>query len=130
MGTKIECFESIANAPKAGGPYSPVVRAGNLVFLSGQVGIDPETSQMVGPGIHEQTEQVLKNLKAVLAGMGLSFKDVVKTVIFLTDISNFQTVNTIYANALEGHKPARSTIGVAALPAGAIVEIEMIAVAG
>jgi 2-iminobutanoate/2-iminopropanoate deaminase len=130
MGTKIECFETIENAPKAAGPYSPAVRAGNLVFLSGQVGLHPETSQLVGPGIHEQAEQVLKNLKAVLAGMGLTFKDVVKTVIFLTDISNFQTVNEIYSNALEGHKPARSTFGVAALPAGAIVEIEMIAVAG
>lgn len=130
MGTNIECFESITNAPKAVGPYSPVVRAGNLVFLSGQVGIHPETSQLVGAGIQEQTEQVLKNLQTVLAGVGLSFKDVVKSVIFLTDLSNFQTVNKIYGEALHGHKPARSTIQVSALPLGAIVEIEMIAVAG
>ena len=81
-------------------------------------------------GIQEQTEQVLKNLKTVLAGVGLSFKDVIKTVIFLTDLSHFQTVNKIYGDALEGHKPARSTIQVSALPLGAIVEIEMIAVAG
>jgi 2-iminobutanoate/2-iminopropanoate deaminase len=130
MGTTIECFESIANAPKAVGPYSPAIRAGNLVFLSGQTGTNPETSQLAGPGIHEQTEQVLKNLQTVLAGVGLSFKDVVKTVIFLTDLSHFQTVNKIYGDALEGHKPARSTVQVSALPLGAIVEIEMIAVAG
>jgi len=100
------------------------------VFLSGQVGLNPETSQLVGAGIQEQTEQVMKNLKTVLAGVGLSFKDVIKTVIFLTDLSNFQTVNKIYGDALEGHKPARSTIQVSALPLGAIVEIEMIAVVG
>ena len=130
MTKKIECFEAISGAPKAVGPYSPAVRTGNLVFLSGQVGLNPETSQLVGSGIEEQTEQVMMNLKTVLAGVGLSFKDVVKSVIFLTDLSNFQTVNKIYGERLEGHKPARSTIQVSALPLGAIVEIEMIAVAG
>jgi len=128
MAGKIECFESIPGAPKAVGPYSPVVRVGNLVFLSGQVGLNPETSQLVGAGIEEQAKQVLNNLKSVLAGVGLSFKDVAKSVIFLTDLSNFQTVNKIYGDALEGHKPARSTIQVSALPLGAIVEIEMVAV--
>jgi 2-iminobutanoate/2-iminopropanoate deaminase len=83
--------------------------------------------QLVGAGIEEQTKQVLKNLSAVLAGLGLSFKDVVKTTIFLTDLANFQTVNKIYGDALEGHKPARSTFQVSGLPLGAIVEIEMIA---
>lgn len=130
MTKKIECFEALSGAPKAVGPYSPAVRTGNLVFLSGQVGLNPETSQLVGSGIEEQTEQVMMNLKTVLAGVGLSFKDVVKSVIFLTDLSNFQTVNKIYGERLEGHKPARSTIQVSALPLGAIVEIEMIAVAG
>jgi 2-iminobutanoate/2-iminopropanoate deaminase len=129
MSKKIECFEAISGAPKAVGPYSPAVRTGDLVFLSGQVGLNPETSQLVGAGIEEQTEQVMTNLKTVLAGVGLSFKDVVKSVIFLTDLSNFQTVNKIYGERLEGHKPARSTIQVSALPLGAIVEIEMIAVA-
>jgi 2-iminobutanoate/2-iminopropanoate deaminase len=128
MTKSIECFEAIPGAPKAVGPYSPVVRAGNLVFLSGQVGLNPETSQLIGAGIEEQTEQALKNLKSVLAGVGLSFNSVVKTVIFLTDLSNFQTVNKIYGERMEGHKPARSTIQVSALPLGAIVEIEMIAV--
>lgn len=130
MSKKIEYFEAIDGAPKAVGPYSPVTRAGTMVFLSGQLGINPETSQLVGPGIEEQTEQVLKNLKAVLAGVGLSFKDVVKTVIFLTDLSHFQAVNKIYGERLEGSKPARSTIQVAALPLGGIVEIEMVAIAG
>ena len=129
MTKAIQCFETIPGAPKAVGPYSPAVRVGNLVFLSGQVGLNPETSQLVGAGIEEQTEQVLKNLETVLAGVGLSFKDVVKSVIFLTDLSNFQTVNKIYGERLAGHKPARSTIQVSALPLGAIVEIEMIAVA-
>ena len=130
MTKKIEYFDTINGAPKAVGPYSPVVRACNLVFLSGQLGINPETSQLVGPGIEEQTEQVLKNLKTVLGGVGLSFQDVVKTVIFLTDLSHFQAVNKIYGERLEGCKPARSTIQVAALPLGGIVEIEMVAVAG
>jgi 2-iminobutanoate/2-iminopropanoate deaminase len=130
MSKKIEYFDTINGAPKAVGPYSPVVRAGNMVFLSGQLGINPETSQLVGPGIEEQTEQVLKNLKTVLAGVGLSFRDVVKTVIFLTDLSHFQAVNKIYGERLEGCKPARSTIQVAALPLGGIVEIEMVAIAG
>lgn len=129
MTTNLKCFESLPGAPKAVGPYSPAVRVGTMVYLSGQVGLNPETSQLVGQDIESQTEQVLKNLKAVLAGTGLSFKNVVKTVIFLTDLSHFQTVNKIYGERLEGHKPARSTIQVSALPLGAIVEIEMIAVA-
>jgi 2-iminobutanoate/2-iminopropanoate deaminase len=93
------------------------------------VGLNPETSQLAGADIESQTEQALKNLQTVLAGVGLSFKQVVKSVIFLTDLSNFQTVNKIYGERLEGHKPARSTIQVSALPLGAIVEIEMIAIA-
>lgn len=128
MNSKVTCYETIPGAPKAVGPYSPAARAGAMVFLSGQVGLNPESGQLVGPGIEEQTAQVLKNLKTVLAELGLSFKDVVKTTIFLTDLANFQTVNGLYAAALEGHKPARSTIQVAALPLGAIVEIEMTAV--
>jgi 2-iminobutanoate/2-iminopropanoate deaminase len=125
----ITCFENIPGAPKAVGPYSPAVRAGDTYYLSGQVGLNPETMQLVGPGIEEQTSQVLGNLKAVLANLGLSFDDVVKTTIFLTDLGNFQTVNKIYGEALGTHKPARSTIQISALPLGAIVEIEMTAVA-
>jgi 2-iminobutanoate/2-iminopropanoate deaminase len=130
MTTEIKCFDSIPGAPKAVGPYSPAVRVGNMVYLSGQVGLHPESSQLVGTDIESQTVQVLENLETVLAGVGLSFKHVVKSVIFLTDLSHFQTVNKIYGERLQGHKPARSTIQVSALPLGAIIEIEMIAVAG
>ncbi|MCX6114327.1 MAG: Rid family detoxifying hydrolase [Proteobacteria bacterium] len=127
MSNAITLYESFPDAPKAVGPYSPAVRAGGMAFLSGQVGLNPQTMQLVGAGIEEQTEQVLRNLLAVLSGMGLAFKDVVKTTIFLTDLSHFQTVNKIYGERLEGHKPARSTFQVSALPLGAIVEIEMTA---
>lgn len=129
MNKSISCFESITGAPKAVGPYSPAVRAGDTYYLSGQVGLNPESMQLVGPGIEEQTVQVLHNLRAVLTHLGLSFEDVVKSTIFLTDLANFQTVNKIYGEALGTHKPARSTIQISALPLGAIVEIEMIAVA-
>lgn len=129
MNKSISCFENITGAPKAVGPYSPAVKAGNTYYLSGQVGLNPESMQLVGPGIEEQTVQVLHNLRTVLSHLGLSFDDVVKTTIFLTDLANFQTVNKIYGEALGTHKPARSTIQISALPLGAIVEIEMIAVA-
>jgi len=128
MTDKIECFQEIANAPKAVGPYSPAVKVGNMYFLSGQVGLNPATGTLIGTDIKSQTEQALANLNAVLNGLGLSFKNVAKSTIFLTDMANFQTVNGIYAAALGDHKPARSTIQVSALPLGAIVEIEMIAV--
>ena len=105
MTTEIKCFDSIPGAPKAVGPYSLAVRIGNMVYLSGQVGLNPESSQLEGKDIESQTEQALKNLKTVLAGVGLSFKHVVKSVIFLTDMSHFQTVNKIYGERLEGHKP-------------------------
>jgi 2-iminobutanoate/2-iminopropanoate deaminase len=129
MSSNITCYDVIPGAPQAVGPYSPATRCGSMVFLSGQVGLNPESGQLVGPGIEEQTSQVLSNLKAVLAELALSFSNVAKTTIFLTDLGHFQTVNRLYAEALQGHKPARSTIQVAALPLGAIVEIEMIAIA-
>ncbi len=128
MSPKLRQIASVPNAPKAVGPYSPAVEAGNLVFLSGQVPIDPATGKLVDGGIEAQIEQVMKNLHAVLAHSGLTFESVAKAVIFLTDLKNFQIVNERYAQALGGHKPARSTIQVAALPLGAQVEIEMIAV--
>lgn len=122
-------FEAIPGAPTAAGPYSLATRVGNTFYLSGQVGLNPETGKLVGPGIEEQTQQVLTNLSVVLAGCGLSFANVAKTTIFLTDIGNFQTVNRLYGERLGGRKPARSTVQVSALPLGAIVEIEMIAIA-
>jgi 2-iminobutanoate/2-iminopropanoate deaminase len=128
MTKKIECFQEIANAPKAVGPYSPAVKVGNMYFLSGQVGLKPATGTLVAADIESQTEQALANLRSVLTGLGLSFENVAKSTIFLTDMANFQTVNSLYGAAFGDHKPARSTIQVSALPLGAIVEIDMIAV--
>ena len=115
------------NAPKAIGPYSQAAQIGNLTFLSGQIPLDPQTGQLVPGGIKEQTEQVLKNISAVLTHVKLDFSHVAKTTIFLTDLSHFQVVNEIYERVLGGAKPARSTIQVAALPRGSLIEIEMIA---
>lgn len=116
-----------SNAPKAIGPYSLAAENNGLVFLSGQIPLNPETGELMAGDITVQTEQVLKNLSAVLAGCGLSFKNVLKSTIFLADLAHFKTVNELYEKALGGVKPARSTIQVAGLPRGALVEIEMIA---
>ncbi len=115
-------------APKAIGPYSQAVVSGNMVFLSGQIPLNPETGKVESDDIIDQTKQVMKNIEAVLASEALTFKNVVKTTIFLTDLGNFQKVNEIYETALNGVKPARSTVQVAALPRGVGVEIEMLAV--
>jgi 2-iminobutanoate/2-iminopropanoate deaminase len=109
------------------GPYSHAVEAGELVFLSGQTPLDPDTGVLVEGGIGEQTAQCLANLKAVLATAGLGFEHVVKVNVFLTDMANFNAMNRIYRDAFQEPYPARSTVGVAALPAGAAIEIEMIA---
>lgn len=114
------------HAPAAVGPYSQAVRAGNLVFLSGQLGLDPE-SGILAEGIEAQTRQVLANMRAVLEASGSNFDQIVKTTIFLSDMGNFATVNAIYAEAFSGMPPARSTVEVAALPLGGLVEIEAIA---
>jgi len=128
MSEKVTCYSEFQNAPKAVGPYSPAAHAGGFVFLSGQIALDPVSGQMIGGDVTAQTRQVLANLQAVLKGLGLTFSDVVKTTIFLTNLEDFQTVNSLYAEALEGHQPARSTIQVSRLPRDAVVEIEMIAV--
>ncbi len=114
------------NAPKPAGPYSQAVRVGDLVFLAGQVGLDPATSKLVAGGITEQTEQTLKNLRAVLQAAGLDFGNVVKTTVFLSDIGNFAAMNAVYAKHLTADPPARSTVQVG-LPKDMLVEIEMIA---
>lgn len=119
-------ISEVPNAPKAVGPYSPAVISGAYTFMSGQIPIDPATGKLCGDGIEEQTEQVLKNIQAVLTHLNKKFSDIVKTTIFLTDLGNFQTVNEIYARWMNGHIPARSTIQVAALPLGSRVEIECI----
>lgn len=113
-------------APAAVGPYVHAVKAGKLVFTSGQIGLIPETG-VLAEGIVAQTEQVLKNLGAVLEEAGLSYEDVIKTTVFLDDINDFATVNEIYAKYFIGDAPARSCVEVAALPKGALIEIEVIA---
>jgi len=119
---------STTAAPAAIGPYSQAVGAGSYLFLSGQIGLDPATAQVVDGGIDAQTRQVMANLSAVLGAAGLSFADVVKTTIFLIDMSDFSAVNAIYGESFEGAPPpARSTVAVAALPRGARVEIDAIA---
>ncbi|MEI3265892.1 Rid family detoxifying hydrolase [Frisingicoccus sp.] len=114
------------NAPAAVGPYVHAVKVGDLVFTSGQIGLIPETG-VLAEGIVSQTEQVLKNLGAVLAEAGLTYSDVIKTTVFLDNIDDFGTVNEIYAKYFTGDAPARSCVEVAALPKGALVEIEVVA---
>jgi len=111
------------SAPPVAGPYSPAVRAGDFVVLAGQVGIGAD-GKVVGGGIGAETRQVLANIRAVLGDCGASWADVARATIFLTDLGNFATVNALYEGAIGAHRPARTTVGVAALPAGAQVEIE------
>lgn len=114
-------------APKAVGPYSQAIVAGNFIFTSGQIPLDPKTQQMVEGDIRVQTERVMDNLAAVLKAAGAGFGDVVKATIFLSDLGDFGTVNEIYGKRFPGNPPARSTVQVAALPKGARIEIELIA---
>ena len=116
-------------APGAIGPYSQAVRAGNLVFASGQIPIDPATGQFVPGGIAEQTEQVLRNLTAVFEGAGLTLKQVIKTTVFLADMDDFTAMNEVYGRFFVERPPARATVEAARLPRDARVEIEAIAVA-
>ncbi len=119
---------STAAAPGAIGPYSQAIEANGFVFVSGQIPLDPAAGALVPGGVEEQAEQSLKNLKAVLAGAGCTLKDVVKTTVFLTDMGAFAAVNAVYAKYFESECPARSAVQVGALPKGALVEIEAIAV--
>jgi 2-iminobutanoate/2-iminopropanoate deaminase len=119
-----------AAAPAPVGPYSQAIRVDGFVFCSGQVGLDPATGKIVEGGVAEQTQQVLDNLAAVLAGADLTLDAIVKTTIFLIDINDFATVNAIYGRRVGTPPPARSTVAVAALPLGARVEIEAVASAG
>lgn len=116
-------------APAAIGPYSQAVRSGNMVFCSGQLGLDSSTGNLVSQDAAEQAEMCLRNLSEVLAAAGLGLGNVVKTTIFLADINDFSRVNEVYGKAFGEMKPARSTVQVAALPRGGKVEIEAIAVA-
>jgi 2-iminobutanoate/2-iminopropanoate deaminase len=120
---------STKSAPAAIGPYSQAVRAGGMVFLSGQIPLDPATGQMIASDITAQTEQVMKNLAAVLEAAGCGFDDVVRTTIYLVDLADFQAVNDAYGRRFVSNPPARATVQVAALPRGARVEIDAIAIA-
>ena len=120
---------STDKAPRAIGPYSQAVRAGGLIFFSGQIPLDPATGELIGKEIAEQTERVMENIAALLEAAGLGFEDVVKSTIYLTDIVDFAVVNEIYGKRFQVEQPARSTVEVKGLPKGAGVEIEVIALA-
>lgn len=114
-------------APGAVGPYSQAIMTDDLVFCSGQVGLDPATGELIPGGVEAETERVIRNLEAILDAAGCTLADVVKTTCFLADISDFATFNGVYARYWPDPPPARSTFGVAALPRGARVEIEAVA---
>ena len=114
------------NAPKAVGPYSPAIQHGDFIFCSGQIGKDPSSDKLV-EGIENQTKQVVKNLEQVLIAAGSSLDKIVKTTIFLADMSDYAKVNEIYGSFFDRNKPARSTVQVAGLPLGALIEIEAVA---
>ncbi len=115
------------NAPKAIGPYSVAIQTENLVFCSGQLGLDPATGELVSADVEAQTRQALTNLKNVLEAAGSSLENVVKTTVFLKDMADFPKMNAVYGEFFASNPPARSTIAVAGLPKGGLVEIEAIA---
>jgi 2-iminobutanoate/2-iminopropanoate deaminase len=117
-----------SNAPNAIGPYSQAVRAGGMLFLSGQIPLDPTTGEMVAGDVAIQTQRVMDNLRQVLAAGGCGFDDVVRSTIYLVDLADFAVVNEVYGRAFRPPFPARATVQVSALPRGALVEIDAIAV--
>lgn len=118
---------STPNAPGAIGPYSQAIQLGDFLFCSGQIALDPATGQVVSGGVKEQTEQVMKNIEAILKAADLKFANVIKTTIFLKDMNDFATVNEIYGKHFPNNPPARSTVAVAGLPRNVSVEIEVLA---
>jgi 2-iminobutanoate/2-iminopropanoate deaminase len=121
---------STGKAPSAIGPYSQGVIAGGILYTAGQIALDPASGKIVEGGIVEQTDRVMQNLQEVLKEAGASWADVVKTTVYLHDLAHFPTVNEIYGRWLDGSRPARSTVQVSALPRGALVEIDAIAIVG
>lgn len=115
------------HAPAAIGPYSQAITSGGFLFTSGQIGLDPATGELAGEDFLSQAVQVLANLRAVLGSAGCDFEDVVKTTIFLADMSDFAAVNELYGETMGAHRPARTTVAAAGLPKDARIEIEMIA---
>jgi reactive intermediate/imine deaminase len=118
------------NAPKAIGPYSQAVQVGNTIYTSGQIPLDPATGELIAGDIDAQARRVFENLRAVIEAAGAGFADVARVGIYLTDLSNFAAVNAVMAEYFQQPYPARSTIGVAALPRGAQVEIDLVLVRG
>ncbi|MBA2643182.1 MAG: hypothetical protein H0U82_09675 [Actinobacteria bacterium] len=116
-----------APGPFQGAPYNQAIRAGDLVFVAGQVGVRLDTGELAGPSVEEQTEQVMRNLAAILEAAGSGLDKLVKTTVFLLDLADFGGMNEVYASHVGDRPPARSTIGIAQLPAGARVEIEAVA---
>jgi 2-iminobutanoate/2-iminopropanoate deaminase len=120
-------FVSTSGAPKAIGPYSQGIKSNGFLFTAGQVALDPDRGELVAGGIREQTTQALENLRAILTAAQSDFSQVVKTTVFLVDMADFTAMNEVYAGVFGNHRPARSTVAVAGLPRGALVEIEVIA---
>ena len=116
-------------APDAIGPYEQAIKANGFVYTAGQIGLEPGTGELVAGGVEEQARRVLDNVTAVLEAAGASWGQVVKTTIYLTDMTNFAAVNTIYEGYLGSAKPARTTVAVAGLPKGALVEVDVVALA-
>jgi 2-iminobutanoate/2-iminopropanoate deaminase len=114
-------------APRAIGPYVQAVSAGGFLFTSGQIGLDPATGELAGGGFDAQARRTFANLGAVLAAAGCGFGDVVKATVFLVDMADFAALNAIYSEAFGGHRPARTTVQVAALPMGGRIEIDLVA---
>lgn len=128
MSIKREIIKT-ENAPAAVGPYSQAVRVGSFIYTAGQIALIPETGQLIEGGIEAQTRQVMQNLVAVLEAAGSNLASVVKTTIYVTNLADFNTINQVYGSFFSSDPPARSTVQVAALPLGANVEIEVVALA-
>lgn len=118
---------NVSSAPAAIGPYCHAMKAGNLLFCSGQTPLDPKSMQLVGTTIEDQTRRVLENLSIVLAGVGLTLKNIVKTTVYIKNMDDFGGMNNVYEEMFQGHKPSRTTISIKQNPLDALVEIECIA---
>ena len=127
MATKDVISTDRAPGPFQGAPYNQAIRVGELVFVAGQLGISRESGELVGPGVGEQTEQIMKNVGAILEGAGSDLDKLLKTTVFLVDLGDFGGMNEVYAKYVGDRPPARSTVGISQLPSGARVEIEAIA---
>lgn len=123
-------INDVADAPKAVGPYSQAVKSQGFLFCSGQIPINPASGKIEATDVEGQAKQVFANIRAMLQSQGLTWTDVVKATVFLQNMSDFPKINPLYEAAFEGHKPARSTVQVAGLPLGALIEIEVIAEGG